>query len=162
MSASRKFDEKKIKALVSAKGLKVDTSDTALAPMDGLFARFDEKGTLSEFGFRKGGRGEGWSLIVSGDGVSTCARNQSLRYPEHAALNPDTQNPESFNEWIERWVGDICDNVNDHERCSFCGKDRDNAEWLLTGKNDVYICDECVTAMADIIETQLKIPATNA
>lgn len=36
-------------------------------------------------------------------------------------------------------------------RCSFCGKTRDQVEKLVQGLNGVCICDECITACADII-----------
>ena len=36
-------------------------------------------------------------------------------------------------------------------RCSFCGKTRDQVRKLVQGLNGVYICDECVSACADII-----------
>lgn len=41
-------------------------------------------------------------------------------------------------------------NKNDMH-CSFCGKSRDQVRKLIQGPEGVFICDECVTACADII-----------
>jgi ATP-dependent protease Clp ATPase subunit len=30
------------------------------------------------------------------------------------------------------------------DRCSFCGKRRDQVAWLVAGQKAVFICDECV------------------
>ncbi|MCR5107341.1 MAG: ATP-dependent Clp protease ATP-binding subunit ClpX [Lachnospiraceae bacterium] len=40
--------------------------------------------------------------------------------------------------------------------CSFCGKPQDYARKLISGPNGVYICDECVSICADIIEDELE------
>jgi ATP-dependent Clp protease ATP-binding subunit ClpX len=34
--------------------------------------------------------------------------------------------------------------MNAEDRCSFCGKRRDQVAWLVAGQNQVFICDECV------------------
>lgn len=34
------------------------------------------------------------------------------------------------------------------DRCSFCGKPRDQVAWLVAGQKDVFICDECVRLAA--------------
>ena len=40
--------------------------------------------------------------------------------------------------------------------CSFCGKPQDMVQKLISGPNDVYICDECVEICADIVEEELE------
>ncbi|MCR4923256.1 MAG: ATP-dependent Clp protease ATP-binding subunit ClpX [Lachnospiraceae bacterium] len=40
--------------------------------------------------------------------------------------------------------------------CSFCGKPQGYARKLISGPNGVYICDECVSICADIIEDELE------
>ncbi len=39
--------------------------------------------------------------------------------------------------------------------CSFCGKGQDEVRKLISGPNNVYICDECIELCADIIEEEL-------
>jgi ATP-dependent protease Clp ATPase subunit len=34
------------------------------------------------------------------------------------------------------------------DRCSFCGKRRDQVAWLVAGQKGVFICDECVALAA--------------
>jgi len=34
------------------------------------------------------------------------------------------------------------------DRCSFCGKRRDQVVWLVAGQREVFICDECVALAA--------------
>ena len=34
------------------------------------------------------------------------------------------------------------------DRCSFCGKRRDQVAWLVAGQKQVFICDECVRLAA--------------
>jgi ATP-dependent protease Clp ATPase subunit len=34
------------------------------------------------------------------------------------------------------------------DRCSFCGKRRDQIAWLVAGQKGVFICDECVALAA--------------
>ena len=34
------------------------------------------------------------------------------------------------------------------DRCSFCGKRRDQVAWLVAGQKSVFICDECVALAA--------------
>ena len=34
------------------------------------------------------------------------------------------------------------------DRCSFCGKRRDQVAWLVAGQREVFICDECVALAA--------------
>ena len=34
------------------------------------------------------------------------------------------------------------------DRCSFCGKRRDQVAWLVAGQRKVFICDECVALAA--------------
>ena len=34
------------------------------------------------------------------------------------------------------------------DRCSFCGKRRDQVAWFVAGQKGVFICDECVALAA--------------
>jgi ATP-dependent Clp protease ATP-binding subunit ClpX len=34
------------------------------------------------------------------------------------------------------------------DRCSFCGKRRDQVARLVAGQKEVFICDECVALLA--------------
>ena len=36
-------------------------------------------------------------------------------------------------------------------RCSFCGKDRSQVRSMMEGPDGLYICDECVVLMAEIL-----------
>ena len=40
--------------------------------------------------------------------------------------------------------------------CSFCGKTQDMVQKLISGPNNVYICDECVEICADIVADALE------
>ena len=40
-------------------------------------------------------------------------------------------------------------------RCSFCGKTQEQVRKLVKGPSNIYICDECVAACADILEESL-------
>ncbi len=44
--------------------------------------------------------------------------------------------------------------INEHIRCSFCGKPQSEVKRLIAGP-DVYICDECVEMCVDILEDYL-------
>lgn len=46
-------------------------------------------------------------------------------------------------------------NPQDKYHCSFCGKGQDEVRKLISGPNNVYICDECIELCADIIEEEL-------
>ena len=46
-------------------------------------------------------------------------------------------------------------NPQDKFHCSFCGKGQDEVRKLISGPNNVYICDECIELCADIIEEEL-------
>ena len=48
--------------------------------------------------------------------------------------------------------------------CSFCGKPQHLANRMISGKDGVYICDECVDICSDIIEEELdgKLPDEKA
>ena len=46
-------------------------------------------------------------------------------------------------------------NSQDKFHCSFCGKGQDEVRKLISGPNNVYICDECIELCADIIEEEL-------
>lgn len=39
--------------------------------------------------------------------------------------------------------------------CSFCGKTSDQVRRLLSGPNEVYICDECIELCSEILEEEL-------
>jgi hypothetical protein len=40
--------------------------------------------------------------------------------------------------------------------CSFCGKGNQEVNSMIAGKNDVFICDECVDLAREIVETKKK------
>ncbi|SFK96740.1 ATP-dependent Clp protease ATP-binding subunit ClpX [Lachnospiraceae bacterium KH1T2] len=40
-------------------------------------------------------------------------------------------------------------------RCSFCNKTQDQVRKLIAGPNGAYICDECISICADIIEEEM-------
>src|SRR5690625_7752909 len=39
--------------------------------------------------------------------------------------------------------------------CSFCDKSKDEVDKLISGPDAVYICDECITLCAEIIQDQI-------
>ena len=41
-------------------------------------------------------------------------------------------------------------------RCSFCGKSQGQVRKLISGPNDVYICDECVELCAEIVDEEFE------
>ena len=40
------------------------------------------------------------------------------------------------------------------EACSFCGKAREEAGFLMAGPGNVYICDDCVKLCTELIEQE--------
>lgn len=44
---------------------------------------------------------------------------------------------------------------DDNVRCSFCGKTQYQVKRLIAGPNDIFICDECVEACAEIVEEEV-------
>ena len=46
--------------------------------------------------------------------------------------------------------------------CSFCGKTQTQVERLIAGQSKVFICDECVTACAQIIGAEEEPPSEDA
>jgi ATP-dependent Clp protease ATP-binding subunit ClpX len=42
----------------------------------------------------------------------------------------------------------------DAQRCSFCHRDTDDVDRLISGPEDVYICDECVALCVEILEEE--------
>ena len=46
-------------------------------------------------------------------------------------------------------------NYGDGAFCSFCGKPREQADKLIAGMNDAYICDECVELCMQILDKPL-------
>jgi ATP-dependent Clp protease ATP-binding subunit ClpX len=45
-------------------------------------------------------------------------------------------------------------NASDLQRCSFCHRDADGVDRLISGPEDVYICDECVALCVEILEEE--------
>ena len=43
------------------------------------------------------------------------------------------------------------------DRCSFCGKRRDQVAWLVAGQKGVFICDECVALAAQNFDPPVTI-----
>src|SRR3974377_1580506 len=48
---------------------------------------------------------------------------------------------------------------NDQLLCSFCGKSQRQVKKLIAGPG-VYICDECIDLFNEIIDEELRAPAT--
>lgn len=48
---------------------------------------------------------------------------------------------------------------NEHGKicCSFCGKTEDRVRKMMAGPNDIFICDECISIGAEIIDEELEI-----
>ena len=44
-------------------------------------------------------------------------------------------------------------------RCSFCGKTQDQVDKLISGMNDIYICDECVELCAELVQDDIELAA---
>ena len=42
----------------------------------------------------------------------------------------------------------------DNQRCSFCHRTTDEVERLISGPEEVYICDECVALCVEILEEE--------
>ncbi len=43
---------------------------------------------------------------------------------------------------------------SDSQRCSFCHRDTEDVDRLISGPDDVYICDECVALCVEILEEE--------
>ena len=43
---------------------------------------------------------------------------------------------------------------SDKQRCSFCHRDTEDVDRLISGPDDVYICDECVALCVEILEEE--------
>ena len=43
---------------------------------------------------------------------------------------------------------------SDKQRCSFCQRDTEDVDRLISGPDDVYICDECVALCVEILEEE--------
>jgi ClpX C4-type zinc finger len=149
-----KFDRDFVKKISEARGLEVDFEGGSDPEESGLIAKFHPDGNLSYFGYLVKGKPSGWRLEVEPGEKSVVCREQSYHFPEDALMDPDSGHAETFEEWVERWVVDICEDLEFPARCSFCGKGQDEVRILLTGRNDTYICDECVTIMANVINEQ--------
>lgn len=50
-------------------------------------------------------------------------------------------------------------NMNEHGKicCSFCGKPEDRVRKMMVGPNGVFICDECISIGAEIIEEEFEV-----
>ncbi len=44
--------------------------------------------------------------------------------------------------------------TDDRIRCSFCGKTQEQVRKLISGSNNVFICDECIDLCAEILEEE--------
>lgn len=44
--------------------------------------------------------------------------------------------------------------MDDRVRCSFCGKTQEQVKKLISGSNNVFICDECIDLCAEILEEE--------
>jgi hypothetical protein len=149
--APMKFDREFVRKISEARGLEIDL-DGGTDPLEtGLIAKFHPDGQLSYFGYLQDGKPAGWRLQIDPGQKSSVSREQTYQFPEDALMDPDTGHAETFEEWVERWVIDISEDLEFPTRCSFCGKGQDEVRILLTGRNDTYICDECVTIMANVI-----------
>lgn len=48
------------------------------------------------------------------------------------------------------------------DRCSFCGKKRDQVAWLVAGQREVFICDECVALAAQNFDPPVTVQSDEA
>ena len=55
---------------------------------------------------------------------------------------------------------------SDLQRCSFCHRDTEDVDRLISGPEDVYICDECVALCVEILEEEKQseepVPAADS
>ena len=49
-----------------------------------------------------------------------------------------------------------------NDRCSFCGKKRDQVAWLVAGQRGVFICDECVALAAQNFDPPVTVQGDDA
>ncbi len=61
---------------------------------------------------------------------------------------------EIFGEWVQYWIGEICDSAEFTLRCSFCRKTQSEVRKLIAGP-EAYICNECVELCSEILETEM-------
>lgn len=50
----------------------------------------------------------------------------------------------------------MADYKDENIRCSFCGKSSDEVESLISGPDDVYICNECIELCSNIVEERAR------
>ena len=48
------------------------------------------------------------------------------------------------------------------DRCSFCGKKRDQVAWLVAGQRGVFICDECVALAVQNFDPPVTVQGDEA
>ena len=48
------------------------------------------------------------------------------------------------------------------DRCSFCGKKRDQVAWRVAGQRGVFICDECVALAAQNFDPPVIVQGDEA
>jgi ATP-dependent Clp protease ATP-binding subunit ClpX len=48
------------------------------------------------------------------------------------------------------------------DRCSFCGRKRDQVAWLVAGQREVFICDECVALAAQNFDPPVTVQSDQA
>ncbi|MGH2492056.1 MAG: ClpX C4-type zinc finger protein [Candidatus Limnocylindria bacterium] len=52
--------------------------------------------------------------------------------------------------------------MSSDDRCSFCGKRREQVAWLVAGQKSVFICDECVRLAAQNFDPPVGIDTGEA
>ncbi|MBV8282957.1 MAG: hypothetical protein JO347_12975 [Candidatus Eremiobacteraeota bacterium] len=118
---------------------------------EGLFAQFDARGELREYGY----------FINAPDGTPSRAVVLKLAQGEpHGSLedttidrfpSDDSDDPADLREWALRWASEIEREAQGIRSCSFCQKRQDQVRKLIAGPTQ-YICDECVRLCVDILE----------
>ena len=48
------------------------------------------------------------------------------------------------------------------QHCSFCQRDYDEVNRLISGPDEVFICDECVWLCVEILEEEKQMSALNS
>ncbi len=112
------------------------------------YAEFHPDGSLSLFSFSRDGSSIQLRLEPGGAG-SSVERSRSVSFEDEDGGT----DPEAFDEWARHWIGRVYDRAHGILRCAFCGKGQEEVAKLIAAPEDVYICDECVTVCARILES---------
>lgn len=131
--------------------------DRTILPPDyeqhGLKAEFYPDGRLARFGKEIDSEPKGWQLTLDPKKPAGRIESRSVQtFPDKDQDDPvrGKDAEDAFDEWVERWVGEIYADASYTTRCSFSGKSNAEVARLIAGPT-AYICNECVELCNNIL-----------